>query len=277
MNLIYNEEKLKILIAKMGADGADKLHILTDFDKTLSELSYVNGKPVGSIIALLRAGGHLSAEYETESYALFEKYAPLEHDQSIPRAERAAKMEEWWIKHNELLIRSKLNKRDMDNAMVAGHLKLRAGVVEAFHLLNQHNIPTVIMSGGPAYMIQKQLELSGILTDNVHIVACYYEYDDDGYMINYKKPIIHSQNKYEIILHEFPFFEELKERTNVILMGDQIDDLGMIEGFDYANLLTIVFANKQEREEQFAPKFDVVIGGDGDFNFVNNILKQILN
>ncbi|MBI5221690.1 MAG: hypothetical protein HY979_02710 [Candidatus Magasanikbacteria bacterium] len=276
MNLIYNEKKLKALIAKMATDGPGKLHILTDFDRTLSEASVIDGKTVGSIIGLLRAGHYLTPQYSAESFALFEKYHPLENDQTIPRVERMNKMEEWWKKHNDLLIQSKLNKRDMDNAMIAGHLKLREGVVESFKLLQKNNVPVVIMSGGPAYMIQKQLELSGILTENVHIVANYYEYDADGYMINYKKPIIHSQNKYEIILRKFPFFAQLKERTNVVLLGDQIDDLGMIEGFDYSNLLTIVFANKKEREEQFADKFNVVIGGDGDFNFVNNILKQIL-
>ncbi len=276
MNLIYNEAKLAAVIKKMAEGKAPKLHILADFDKTLSEVAYIDGKPVGSIIGLLRAGGHLTPEYAAASYELFEKYHPLEHDQSIPRAERLIKMEEWWIKHSELLIHSKLNKRDMDAAMAAGHLQLRAGVVEAFQLLHQYNVPVIIMSGGVAYMIEKQLKLCGILTDNVHIVANYYEYDAEDYMINYKKPIIHSQNKYEIILREFPFFEKLKERTNVILLGDQIDDLGMIEGFDYTNLLTIAFANKKELEEKFAPKFDVVIGEDGDFNFINNILKQIL-
>ncbi len=260
----------------MAQDKAPKLHILADFDKTLSNVAYIDGKPVGSVIGLLRAGGYLTPEYSAESFELFEKYHPLEHNQDIPRAERMAKMEEWWIKHSELLIQHKLSKDIMDKAMIAGHLHLRPGVVEAFKLLHQNNIPVVIMSGGPAYMIQKQLELCGILTNNVHIVANYYEYDADGYMINYKQPIIHSQNKYEIILRDFPFFEQLKERTNVILLGDQIDDLGMIEGFDYTNLLTIVFANKKEREEKFAPKFDVVIKEGGDFNFINNILKQIL-
>ena len=276
MNAIFDEQKLKEKIVKMANDGAQKLHILADFDKTLSEISYINNKPVTSIVGLIRAGGHLSPEYASAAYALFEKYAPLEHDQTIPRSERMIKMQEWWIKHSELLIQSKLNKKNMDDAMTAGHLKLREGVIEAFQLLHKYNVPVVIMSGGPAYMIQKQLELSGIMTGNIHIVANYYEYDAEGFMTNYKQPIINSQNKYEIILRQFPFFNQLTERTNVILLGDQIDDLGMIEGFDYENLLTFVFANEKENEEVFSKKFDVVIKEKGNFNFVNDILKQIL-
>lgn len=276
MKLVFDEQKLKEKIAKMANGGAGKLHILADFDKTISEISIINGHKIGSIIGLLRAAGQLNPEYTAKSFALYEKYFPLEHDENIPRIERVVLMEEWWRQHSELLIQYKLNKHDMDNAMTVGHLKLRDGVKESFDLLHEYNIPVVIMSGGPAYMIQKRLELSGIMTDNIHIVANYYEYDADGYMINYKQPIIHSQNKYEIILHEFPFFDQLRERPNVILLGDQTSDLGMIEGFDYQNLLTVAFANKKEDEEQFAKKFDVVIGEDGNFNFINDILKQIL-
>lgn len=276
MNLVFDEEKLSETIANMTADGAEKLHILADFDKTITETTHIDGKPVGSIIGQLRASNFLSPEYNIESLALFDQYRPFEHDQNITRVERITKMEEWWTKHSDLLIRSGLNKNDMDRVINAGHTKLREGVVETFKLLEKYNVPVVIMSGGPAYMIEKQLEFSGILTDNIHIVANYYEYDENGYMTNYKKPIVHSQNKHEIILKDFPFFKELEERTNVILLGDQIDDLGMIEGFEYKNLLTVGFANKPTDEEKFANKFDILIRENGNFNFINNILNQIL-
>ena len=173
MSLVYDTQKLEDKIQKMAEGGANKLHILADFDRTLSGFSYVGDQMVGSIIGLLRAGSYLTPEYSAQSYTLFEKYHPMEYNQSIPRTERIVLMEEWWRKHSELLIRSKLNKRDMDNAMIAGHLKLRDGVIEAFQLLHKYNVPVIIMSGGPAYMIQKQLELSGIMTNNVHIVANY--------------------------------------------------------------------------------------------------------
>ena len=76
MNSIFDEQKLQEKIAKMSDSGADKLHVLADFDKTLSEVSYINNKPVTSIIGLIRAGGHLSPEYASAAYILFEKYAP---------------------------------------------------------------------------------------------------------------------------------------------------------------------------------------------------------
>jgi phosphoserine phosphatase len=164
----------------------------------------------------------------------------------------------------------------MDKVMATAHMKLRDGVEAFFNLLYQFNVPIIIISGGPAYMIERMLSQAKLLTDNIQIVANYYEFDENGYMTNAKKPIIHSLNKYEIILREFPFFGRLKDRTNVMLLGDQIDDLGMIEGFDYINLLTIAFAHQEKDQQTFAQKFDVVFGENDNFNFVNDIIKKII-
>lgn len=276
MKLISNEQKTQEIIAKMANGGANKLHILSDFDKTITAVSYINGKPVGSLIGQLRAGGYLTADYAAASYELFDRYSHFEHDTHVPREQRMHHMEEWWQKHHELLIKCRLNRHDMDTVMESAHMKLRDGANVFFKILHQYHIPIIIISGGPAYMIERMLSQANLLTDNVYIVANEYEFDEAGYMTKAKLPIIHSLNKYEIILREFPFFAELKERLNVILLGDQIDDLGMIEGFDYENLLTIAFSHREEDEQKFADKFDVVFGGNDNFNFINETLKQII-
>ncbi len=276
MNLNFNKQKLEEKIKEMTVGGAKKLHILADFDKTFTTGATINGIKVSSVIGQLRTGGYLTPNYKDEAFALFEKYGPTENNLAIPRAQRSAKMEEWWTKHHELLIKCRLNKNDMDTVIKAGHMQFRGGTDIFFKLLKKYEVPVVIMSGAPAYMIQKQFELAGILFDNIHIVANWYEYDQNGYMTGFKKPIIHSLNKYEVILREFPFFNQIKERTNVILLGDQVDDLGMIEGFDYEQLLTIAFANKPEDETKLANKFDLTIGDSGNFNFINEIVNKIL-
>jgi len=277
MNIIYNQENFNNKISKMSEGEAKKLHILTDFDKTLTLTAEINGKKVSSIIGQLRACGYLTPNYATDSYALFQHYGPLEHDQTISRTKRLHLMEEWWTKHIELLIESRLNKRDMDDVISKNHIKLRPGVNNFFNLLKQHQVPIVIMSGAPAYMIQKQLEISGLLSKNVHIVANWYEFNDDGYVIGFKKPIVHSLNKYETTVSEFPFFKQLEERKNVMLLGDQIDDLGMIEGFEYENLLTIGFANEEKDEIKFDQKFDILITNNDDFSFINETVKKIIS
>ncbi len=275
MGSIYNKENLESKIATMSLEKVENLHVLADFDKTFTKATEINGKKISSLIGQLRAGGYLTTNYSEDSNALFKHYGPFEHDQTISRPDRLKLMEEWWIKHTELLINSRLNKRDMDDVVSKNYIKLRPGVDIFLNLLKKYKVPIVIMSGAPAYMIQKQLELAGLLSDNIHIIANWYEYDQAGYVINYKKPVIHSLNKHETTVRQFPFFDQLRERRNVILLGDQIDDLGMIEGFDYKNLLTIGFANEKTDEEKFADKFDILITENNDFGFINNILVNI--
>ena len=56
-------------------------------------------------------------------------------------------------------------------------------------------------------------------------------------------------------------------------------DLGMIEGFDYDEILRIGFLNEnvEDNLEEYKKKFDVVITGVGDFSYVNGLLSEILN
>lgn len=84
---ISNEKKFKILKEKIIANGAERLHILADFDKTLTP-AFIDGQPFQSIISILRDGNYLSPDYAGKARALFEKYHALEHDRAVPVAER---------------------------------------------------------------------------------------------------------------------------------------------------------------------------------------------
>jgi len=62
----------------------------------------------------------------------------------------------------------------------------------------------------------------------------------------------------------------------VLLLGDSLDDVGMVQGFDYKNLLKIGFLNENvgENLENFKKTFDVVLTGDPGMDFINNLLKN---
>ncbi|MBU1613431.1 hypothetical protein KKC87_03315, partial [Patescibacteria group bacterium] len=96
--------------------------------------------------------------------------------------------------------------------------------------------------------------------------------------IGIKEPVIHSLNKYEIVVKEYPIFETIKNRKNVLLMGDGIDDVGMIEGFEYDNLLKIGFLNDgvEKNLDKFTANFDVVITRDSGMEYVDKLLQRIL-
>jgi len=274
--LADKEKELEKTINQMSEDGAKNLHILTDFDKTLTDPGEINGKKISSTISQIRAGGYLGEEYSKLSYELFDKYSPLEHDQSISKEERSQKMAEWYSLHHKILVKYGLNKAILDDIMEKSHSHLKNGVADFIISTNKKQIPIIIMSAGPAYMIQKQLELENLMLDNVHIVANFYEFDKDGYMTGTLGQLIHSANKYETAVKNFDFYNKIRERTNVIQIGDVIDDIGMAQGFEYKNLLSIGFCYKEQNRAEFEKVFDLVLDGADGFEKINKIIDRIV-
>lgn len=276
--IISNPEKFEQIKKKIIKDGLNNLHILADFDRTLTT-AFVAGKEVTSLISILRDHNYLTPDYPAKARALSDRYYPMELDANIPKEERIKAMHEWWSQHFRLLIASKLNKKDIASAAESGHVQLREGVLEFFDFLKKQNVPLVIISstGLGSEAIEYYIRHAGKLSDNVHIVANEFEWDEAGYLVKVKEPIIHVMNKNETVLKEFSFFNEIKERKNILLLGDSLDDLGMAEGFDYNNMLSVGFLNKniEANLEYYQNTFDVVIMGDGDLSFVNNLLQEI--
>ena len=150
------------------------------------------------------------------------------------------------------------------------------GTKEFLEFLDKHNIPLMIISSsGLGSVIPMYLKREGMLYDNISVVANLFEFNEKGIVTKVKEPIIHSFNKSEVTLNHLPIYRELLKRKNVLLLGDSLGDLGMIEGFDYENLLTIGFLNEnvENNLETYKKKFDVVIPNDGSFEFVNDFVK----
>lgn len=275
-SIISNSENLDKIKTAIAKDGPEKLHVLSDFDRTLLKSS-VDGQKSPSVIAQIRNGKFLTPDYAPRAHALFDKYHPVELDPKISREEKSKAMHEWWSEHFKLLAECGLTKKVMQEIVAAKTLRFRDGALEFIDFLHEKNIPLVIMSGAPGDMIAMYLEQEDRLYDNVYIVAPSLEFDASGKMIRVKEPIVHSLNKYEIILKDFPVFHKIKNRHNVLLLGDSVDDVGMVEGFDYKNLLKIGFLNEavEENLENFKKTFDVVLLGDPGMDYINNLLREM--
>ena len=262
----------------MGAEGAEKIHVLSDFDRTLLKSS-VDGQKSPSVIAQIRNGKYLTPDYAPRAHALFDKYRPMEIDPSLNQKERSVAMHEWFSEHFKLLAECGLTKNVMEEIVAEKTLKFRDGALEFIDFLHEKNIPLVIMSGAPGDMVAMYLAQEGRLYDNVHIIATFLEFDAAGKMTGIKEPLIHSLNKDDIILKDFPVFEKIKNRHNVLLLGDSVDDVGMVGGFDYKNLLKIGFLNEEvdANLENFKKTFDVVLLGDPGMEYINNLLKEIFS
>jgi HAD superfamily hydrolase (TIGR01544 family) len=223
---------------------------------------------------------YLGEDYARRARSLYEKYHPIEINQNIPLKKRKKAMEEWWRAHFKLLIESGLNKKHLARLVKSPMIKFRKGAFEFFDTLYFNKIPLVIMSasglGGDT--IAAVLKKAGKLYPNVHIVSNSFSWNKKGRAISIKKPIIHTLNKDEAVLKDFPFYEKIKNRKNVLLLGDNLEDIEMITGFNYRRLIKIGFLNKNVREnsKQYEKFFDVLILSDSSMECVNFLLKEII-
>lgn len=280
---IYIKDKNRVekVISQMAMDGADKLHLLCDFDKTLTTPFLPDGQiSLPSIIAAFRTGKYLTSDYAPKAHALYEKYRPIEIDPTISFEQKSQAMEEWWQTHFNLMVECGLDRETIRKAIVENKIYFRAGSKELFVLLEEKNIPLVIMSAGPGSAIEIMLQEEKLNSENIFIIANIFIFDNHGKVVEIKKPIIHSMNKSEIAVKDFPeIFSVIESKRNVILMGDHISDVGMIDGFSHDNLIKIGFLQPEFKEIplEYKENFDIVASAGSDLNFVTEIIRRIVS
>jgi len=277
--LIVNKKNFEEKKKQFIEGGLNKIHILSDFDRTLTK-AFVNGEKTPSLISELRRRNYISEEYSKSAQALADKYHPIEIDTSIPLAKRKKAMHEWWTKHFELLIKSGLNKKHLEQIIKEGIIQIREGSLELLDFLHNHNIPLVIMSsaGLGSDSISMFFQKYRKMYNNIYIISNVYEWDKNGNAKRVKEPIIHCMNKDETIVKDYPqIFKKIEDRKNVLLLGDSIDDIDMIKGFDYKTLIKIGFLNENIEANLKAYKntYDIIILNDGKMEYIKRLLKEI--
>lgn len=277
--IITNQEKLEQTKAEMKKSGFENLYFLAGFDRTLTK-TIINGQKIRSLMSILRESDILPKEYNQKAQEFFKYYHPLESDSSITREEKKKLMEEWWDKMFNLMIDFGFSKNHLQKIIDTGLVQFREGALELFSILNKNNIPLVVMSAsGVGDAVKLVFEKAGQIFDNVHIISNAFEWNEQGLAIKPKLPVIHSLNKDEISVKNFPeIYQEVKNRKNIIMLGDNPEDIAMAEGFEYENLIKIGFLNEniEENLETYKEAFDVVILNDGNFEFINKLLLDLL-
>lgn len=280
--IIPYEKELEKKIKAMKQDGKEKLHILSDFDRTLT-YAFFNGEKTPSLIAHLRNGNYLSKDYAEKAKVLFNKYHPIELSTEISQEEKKKAMLTWWSTHYKLLIESGLNERTIKQAVKdlikEKKIRLREGVKDFLEDLNKYEIPLIILSSaGIGNMVTEFLREQNLLFNNINFIGNTLKFDNKG---NFKgiqdNKIIHILNKEEAELKNLPVYKQIQGRKNIILLGDSLDDLNMIKGIDYENLITIGFMNYEEDIKKVDKKFDIIILNDGAFEDINKILREIIS
>lgn len=277
--LIPNPQKLEELIQKIAQDGKEHFHVIADFDRTLTS-AFVDGEPRYALQQIFQEGEYLGEEFTRRSKANGEKYYPLEEDPTIPVEEKKIMMHERRTKVFSLMIEFWVTRDMIKHAMQSDQIVFRPWNEIFFDRLRDNGIPLLIFSAsglgydGIYYCLEKQDKLY----DNIGIIANIFVRDENNKAIAVKEPIIHSFNKGETVVKNFPIYEKIKDRKNILLLGDSIGDVHMADGYDYQNIIKIWFLNDNtpKHREEFQKRFDIVILNDGPMDEVNGILQKIL-
>lgn len=277
---IMDTDNFKGKMHRIQSWWVDKLHVLADFDRTLTKWFY-KGMPISSIASFLYEDGTMSKEYQTAGKALFDYYYPIEQDESIDRETKKIAMDKRWEAHLNLMVEYKLSYKDLEHVVTQKALQLREWCNDFFALLHRHKIPTIIMSAsGIGYdSIGLFLRKNDINQEYIDILSNAFVRDNNWYAIGRKDPVIHSMNKNEITVHSFPtVYQKIATRKNVILLWDSLHDIEMIDWFAYDTMLSIGFclSEKKKVKDLFIQTYDIVIFDDGDMRYPIQILEQLL-
>lgn len=277
--IVQNQIELERKKEIFQRGGAKKIHVITDFDRTITYGTKVNATKTSSVISKLRSNPkYLGEEYQKEAYRLFDVYHPIEIDPYISLEEKIKKMHEWWQKHYDLIAKVGLTKKIISQVAKEEPLNFRKGAKEFLKELNEKEIPLIVMSAAPGDMVIEYLKENDIFYKNIKVLANRYDFDREGNALKVKEPIIHTFNKKEVSLKDTDVYDKIEKRKNVILLGDSLGDVDMAEGFPYENILKIGFLNEnvEERLEEYKKHFDIVLAGDQDFSYVNKLMSKII-
>lgn len=254
MKTLYpNEDAFNAKLATFIADGPEDLHLIADFDRTLS-VSAVS-------LSLLRQTGYLGEDYAREAHALFKHYNAIENDEHLSLDEKAPFMKEWWERHFALLFAHKLTRQDIFGALSKGDVQLQKGTEDLLHLLSQKNIPLLVFSSGLGDMIREVLTQRALLTPNLHIAANFLRYNAAGHAVDVEGDVIHICNKKEFAVRDQPWVQRAGARKNVIVVGDSEADAHMAEGIAHDCVIKVGLLNQriEEMRHKYVSAFDIVL------------------
>lgn len=248
--MIYIKENTKERI-KSWTD--DSIHILTDFDKTIT-LGHSD-----SSWGILTKSNLMHPDYTKDRQNLLNYYRPIEIDESIDLETRDKIMVEWWNRHMDLFVKYQLPESIVKEAAKSTSVMIfREGAKDFLKNMYDREIPFIIISAGVGNFIEQFLINNNCYYNNIHIVSNFIKFTD-GIASGASENVVHSLNKNEASLPE-ELKEIIKNRPNIILLGDSLSDLRMASPELKDNALKIGFLEESPEENlsKFKEQFDIV-------------------
>lgn len=215
----------------------------------------------------------------------------MEMDLKMPNEEKEKHMVAWWEGNMKLFANMRLQREDYGRVVLNSRILFRHGITELLSLGHSLQLPFYIVSGGMAEIIEasfyailhngetgnKEDDLRDYWHKQVQILSNKFIYHDNV-GIDFERPIIHILNK-----QQFIYDQQAKRsfRKNVIVMGDILDDVKMVDHSRHETVLKIGFLNDpihhQHLVEEFKKAYDIVITDDGSLQPVNYLIQKTFN
>ncbi|XP_035866321.1 cytosolic 5'-nucleotidase 3A isoform X1 [Phyllostomus discolor] len=246
---IKNPARVEEIICGLIKGGANKLQIITDFDMTLSRFSY-KGKRCPTCHNVIDNCKLVSDECRKKLLQLKEKYYAIEVDPVLTVEQKYPYMVEWYTISHGLLVEQALPKAKLQEVVAESNVMLKEGYENFFSKLQQHNIPVFIFSAGIGDVLEEIMRQAGVYYSNVKVVSNFMDFDDNGVLKGFKGDLIHVFNKHDGALKNSKYFSQLKDNSNIILLGDSQGDLRMADGVaNVEHILKIGYLNDRVLEK----------------------------
>ena len=246
-------------------DNLNNLYVVADFDRTIT-----NGSSKTSW-SILSNSDLVPKSYVSERQALYDYYRPIEVSDTLDYSYKLQMMKEWFQKHIELFVKYKISKQVFEDA--ATNLRImefRPYAREFIEFLHKNSVPLIIISAGIGNFIESFLAHNNCNFDNIYISSNKIIFKD-GIAVGVGEHIIHSFNKNEVSLSN-DILEEIKNRDNVILLGDQVSDLNMVDRNNHKAVISIGFLTPDSSKDTMASNFDIVCEENDNYGDVKKIV-----
>ncbi|XP_038213760.1 7-methylguanosine phosphate-specific 5'-nucleotidase [Zerene cesonia] len=276
---IKDKDGLLKKLNNMIRDGNKNLQIVTDFDHTLTRHQMDNGTIVLTSFGMFRECPSVPQYYRDEDNRLSNIYKPIEVDSVMGKEEKTKHMIDWYVAAHKLLIGLKFPKQELVETSKKMVECFRIGVKDLIMWSNVQQVPVLVFSAGLGECVVAALEAANFLLPNVKVISNFLALDKNDTIVGIKGEVIHTLNKNETAIKNTEYYEMVKERNNVMLLGDNIGDAGMAEGMEHCEVIIKVGflgRNVDANLQNYMNKFDIVLVNDHTMDSVNAICKLIL-
>lgn len=249
---LKDQEKTLDKLHSFINSGKNKVHLLLDFERTLTQGRDRSGKDLTIWGALKNL---LSENSRSEYDQLYEKYRALEVKNKLSETDAI----KWWGSILTLYKENKINLPGIERA--TGKIKIRPYTKQLFKICEDKNIPTIIISAGIKNIIELFCKKEGI--HPTAILSTEFTFSPGGYINGWKPDsLIHILNKKERGHEEIKGIKSA--RPKAVIIGDSLNDAFMVDGEN--NVLRIAIPDprhddRHDKFQEFFKNFDLVIKG----------------